>query len=183
MKLTIATDPEEVRAHYEREGTLLAFEIPSSIDPSGLQQIAHTHAPLPQRDCVLDLVIAHPRCDAATLEQVIELADGDPAVLSSIATSDKASVELLQVLARSSSVCVREHAEFALLHRQLSEADDDGIAQVYQEHRDHPSWGYGLRYRLVIDPRTPRCVLDSIASYRDPIAAQAQRRLGQEATG
>lgn len=183
MKLTTTTDPRIIEAHYHREGTLLAFDIPSSTGPDGLQKIARAHADAPQRDCVLELVIAHPRSDPPTLELVAELAEGSVTVLNGIATCGKASRELLLTLARSSSECVREHAEFALVDRQLSEADDDGIARVYQEHRDHPSWGYGLRYRLVIDPRTPRCVLDSIASYRDPIAAQAQRRLGQEATG
>lgn len=183
MKLTTTTDPREIAAHYRREGTLLAFEIPSSIGPGGLQRIARAHADSPQRDCVLDLVIAHPRCDAATLDLVVQLAEGSVAVLNSIATSGKAPRELLRTLARSSIVSVREHAELALVDRQLSEADDEGIARIYQEHRDHPTWGYGLRYRLVIDPRTPRGVLDSIASYRDPIGAQARRRLGQEATG
>ena len=94
-----------------------------------------------------------------------------------------AMTALLHRLARSSSPSVREHAELALVDHELRHADDEGIARLYHEHRDHPSWGYGLRYRLVIDPRTPRAVLQSIASDHDPIGAQARRRLGQEATG
>ncbi len=183
MLLTTTTEPGWVQAHYQREGTLLALEIPMSVSPQGLQQIARTHADLPQRDCVLELVIAHRRCDVATLELVLELAEDSASVLNSVATSGKASREILRRLAQSEILSVRDHAEFALIDRQLDEADDDGIAKIYQAHRDHPSWGYGFRYRLVSDSRTPRSVLDSIASYRDPVGTEAQRRLGQEATG
>jgi len=183
MQLTTKTDPERIAAHYSREGTLLAFEIPLSVGPEGLRRIARAHASGPQRDCVLDLVVGHRRCDQATLELVLELASGSASVLNSVATCGKASVAILQRLAGSAIVSVREHAQLALVDRQLDAADDDGIAQIYHQHRDHPSWGYGLRYRLVADVRTPRGVLDSIASYRDPVGAQARRRLGHEATG
>lgn len=180
MQLTTTTEPGWVQAHYQREGTLLAFEIPASIGPAGLRQIASVHADFPHRDLVLELVVEHRRCDVATLEWILELAPGSAAVLNAIATSGKASPEILRRLTRSEIVSVREHAQLALVDRQLCEADDDGIAKLYQQHRDHPSWGYGFRYRLVSDPRTPRSVLDSIASYRDPVGTQAQRRLGRE---
>ena len=183
MKLTIMTDPRRVAAHYRREGTLLAFEIPSSLDAAELLRLALNHARWPQRDCVLDLVVAHPACDLPLLERVVELAEDSPSVLNTVATCGKAPPALLHRLACSSSPSVREHAELALVDHELRHADDEGIARLYHEHRDHPSWGYGLRYRLVIDPRTPRAVLQSIASDHDPIGAQARRRLGQEATG
>lgn len=183
MKLTTTIDPRIIEEHYQREGTLLAFEIPVSTPPPGLRTIAQAHAGSPQRECVLQMVVAHRSCDDTTLALVCELAEGSAAVLNAVATSGKASRTLLRQLARSPHVSVREHAELALVDQQLRDADDDGIAQVYQQHRDHPTWGYDLRYRLVSDPRTPHSVLSSIASYRDPIALQAQRRLGVKATG
>lgn len=179
MRLTTNTEPERVQTYYQREGTLLAFEIPSTIDPVELVTIARSHADWPQRGCVLNLVVSHPHCDPSTLEQVVELAEDDRGVLLRIATSGKASRALLERLHHSQHPSVREHAALALFELELDEADEAGIVPLYEQHRDHPTRGYGFRYRLLVDPRTPRAVLKSIAEYPDPIGAQARRRLSR----
>lgn len=181
MQLTTVTDPERVQNYFRREGTLLAFEIPAHVGPRELAEIAHRHAESCHLGRVLELIIAHRNCDVATLELALRLADDDDSgVLNAIATSGKAPIEMLERLERSEIVSVQEHARLALIDRQLCDADDDGIIALYESYKDHPAWGYGFRYRLVIEPRTPRLVLQSIASYADPIGAQAARRLKAE---
>lgn len=180
VQLTTFTDPERVQSYYLREGTLLAFEIPSAVGPRQLVEIAERHATSIHLARVLELIIAHENCDVATLELVYRLADDDPVVLTAIATSGKAPNDMLERLEATDIPSVREQARLALIDRQLCDADEPGFIALYEAYRDHPAWGYGFRYRLVLESRTPKAVLESIASYSDPIAAQAKRRLELE---
>jgi hypothetical protein len=179
MKLSLSTDtpPEQVARHYAAKGTLLAFVIPRELDRDALDAIARTHVSQPHGPCVLDLVVAHPACDEALLDLVLELGGDSSQVLNTVATSGKASLAQLEFLRDSEHASVREHVELALLEHELAAGDADVFADVLRRYRDNDSLGYGVRYRLATHPRTPIEVLREIATQQDPPGDLARQRL------
>jgi hypothetical protein len=179
MRFSLCTDtpPEQVAHHYAAKGTLLDFVIPRELDRNALEAIARTHASQPHGDCVLDLVVAHPACDEALVDVVLELGADSSEVLNTVATSGKASLAQLESLRDSEHACVREHVEMALLEYELAVGDFAVFAEVLRRYRDNESLGYGVRYRLATHPRTPPEVLREIAAHQDPPGDLARQRL------
>lgn len=175
--LTVETPPRTLAEVFAATGTLLEVKLPAELDHAALESIARTHAGHPHGTCVLDLVVAHPACDAALLDLVLELGAGSSQVAHTVATSGKATVEQLRTLLDSDVPSVREHAELALLEHELRDANDELFNDAWNRYRDHETLGYAVRYRLATHPRTPTEILQEIALADDPTGKAARQRL------
>jgi hypothetical protein len=175
------TPPRVVAERFAANGTLAGLSIPSTLDRGALEAIARSHVEHAHGTCVLDLVVAHPACDAALLELVLELGAGSSQVANTVATSGKATVEQLRALHDSDVPSVREHAELALLEHELRGASPETFAEVLHRYRDHETLGYAVCHRLATHPETPQAVLRQLASSRDAIGELARDRLSASA--
>lgn len=175
--LTPKTPPEALASVFAAKGTLLSVEIPPELDRQALETIARAHAPHSHGTCVLDLVVAHPACDVALIDLVLQLGAGSSQVANTVATSGKASVEQLRSLLGSGAPSVREHAEMALLEHELRGASAETFSDVLRRYRDHETLGYAVRYRLATHPETPVTVLQDIALAADATGDAARHRL------
>lgn len=178
--LTPETPPRAVAERFAGSGTVVGLSIPYQLDRSALEAIARAHVGHPHGTCVLDLVVAHPACDAALLELVLELGAGSSQIANTVATSGKATVEQLRVLKGSDVPSVREHAELALLEHELRDASPETFSAVLHWYRDHETLGYAVRHRLATHPQTPQIVLRELASLRDAIGELASGRLSAD---
>ena len=176
--LTVETPPRTLAEVFSATGTLLKVKIPAELDHASLESIARTHAGHPHGTCVLDLVVAHPACNPALIDLVLELGAGSSQVANTVATSGKATVEQLRALLDSDVPSVREHAELALLEHELGGASGETFAEAWNRYRDHETLGYAVRYRLATHPKTPTEILQEIALAADPTGEAARQRLG-----
>lgn len=152
--------------------------LPRECSREQLEQLAIGQAATPRGDEVLEQILAHPACDAALLERLLELSDS-ASLHNAIVTSGKASRTLLERLQTSPWASVREHVEFALVCLELDEADEARFAEILQRYREHESLGYGVRDRLAAHRRTPHAVLRELACFDDPPGHAARERLAR----
>ncbi|NVB39494.1 hypothetical protein G6O69_16750 [Pseudenhygromyxa sp. WMMC2535] len=177
LDLRASTPAATIAAHFAANGTLLAYAIPPEVPREELEALARAHASFEHAVPVFDLVIAHPACDPALLDLLLELGGASSEVANSVLTSGKATPAQIEALRRSTSPSVREHAEMAALELALREGPVEDFADILARYRDHETLGYAVRHRLATHPRTPVEVLRTIASFDDETGARARARL------
>ena len=171
------TDREMLRRVFDHEGHLSGYRIPADLTAGELESIVRVHALEAYGICVIDLVVAHPNCDAAVIDVILESSEGSSEVLNSVVTSGRATIEQLTAIRDGIGSPGRDHVTMALLEHELRDASEEVFQRVLECYRDDEFLSYPIRYRLATHERTPRSVLRSLASYQDPIGDAARRRL------
>ena len=153
------------------------MQVPDDADATTLRELAQRHATATDRDDVFEAIAEHRAADADVLQLLLTLAPDSPTVANAVTMSPRATEASLRGLTSAPWPGVRDHAEMALLERELAGADPSTFVTIVARFEDHPSLPLGVRHRIATHPRTPVELLRSLADHDDAAGEAARARL------
>jgi len=176
MIVSMATTPERIRDWYKsaHRGALV---ISPRLAGSQLIQLCKIHANQDYSRALLSAVVSSRAADQEVMKHALVASGQDPAVANSVATSGRASSVILRKLLKSPDRSVREHAELAIISKEIEE----GIAPLHLErilarHRGDGGISLGVRSLVARNLQTPRKILDALAHDEADLVSEIARR-------
>ncbi len=155
------------------------FSIPQGLARKDLLAILRNHRQEPYFDNVCAAVALHRSADSYVLRRILETGKNSVQAQNTVATSGRTGFSLLKRLRRSRFQSVREHAEFALLARELKRASVRRMHEILDRYKGHAGIALGVQDLLARHPRSPPEILRRLEreSDWDNVVEIAQRRL------
>jgi hypothetical protein len=171
------TKPGSVRRHFRASSGSICWPIDSRMSSRALRElIASFRDDQELGDALLQMIACHPKADASVMDELLSTATEFPAVGNAIATSGRAPERILKILRRHSDSSVRDHAELALVSKQLQSGPTAAtVGRLVVRHRGDAGISVGVRAAVARSEAAPVSVLKRLSTDSVDLVAQAAR--------
>lgn len=160
MTISLNTTEHSLNSLYADAGGCLPAIFSPSLTPQNLISLLHKHKNKPYSSALYELIAEHINANDEVLSELMDAPDFNNTVANAIATSGKASVDVLKRLLKVVGDVGTEHVKLSLFSKTLESLNTKKIESVLKEtYTKDDNYSVSVRYLIASSPFIPKKIL------------------------